>query len=411
MSSLKQRKPSEVPQTPTEASSPTALKKGKEPALLVNSKDKWRSWWVRAWTSFVMLGGFIVIFSFGHIPLCALVLAVQVQMFKEIVKLGSVTSRERSIPGFHVLPWIWFTTAMFFTYGRLMSRYFGTVIPYHNFISFMLYSLGLVSFVFSLKKGHYKYQFGQFAWVHLTLLLVVVQSSFLVVNMFQGLVWFTLPCLLIISNDSWAYFFGFFFGRTPLIKISPKKTWEGFIGATVMTLVTGVLLGHFMSQFEFMVCPKLTFDFNRPSCTPSATFLPTDYSLPTWLLPILARLGVERTSITLIPMQIHGLVLAVFSSIVAPFGGFFASGFKRAFKIKDFGESIPGHGGVTDRMDCQIMNGLFVFVYYWSFVVVRAKDPASVLTAFSLMTPEDQLVVFGKIQEFLTAKGLLPAAL
>lgn len=35
-------------------------------------------------------------------------------------------------------------------------------------------------------------------------------------------------------------------------------------------------------------------------------------------------------------------------------GGFFASGFKRAFKIKDFGDSIPGHGGLTDRMDCQV---------------------------------------------------------
>ncbi len=39
------------------------------------------------------------------------------------------------------------------------------------------------------------------------------------------------------------------------------------------------------------------------------------------------------------------LVLAIFASVVAPFGGFFASGFKRAFKIKDFGDSIPGHGG------------------------------------------------------------------
>jgi CDP-diglyceride synthetase len=35
-------------------------------------------------------------------------------------------------------------------------------------------------------------------------------------------------------------------------------------------------------------------------------------------------------------------------------GGFFASGFKRAFKIKDFGDTIPGHGGFTDRMDCQV---------------------------------------------------------
>lgn len=45
--------------------------------------------------------------------------------------------------------------------------------------------------------------------------------------------------------------------------------------------------------------------------------------------------------------------MSCFASLVAPFGGFFASGFKRAFNIKDFGHSIPGHGGMTDRMDCQ----------------------------------------------------------
>lgn len=53
------------------------------------------------------------------------------------------------------------------------------------------------------------------------------------------------------------------------------------------------------------------------------------------------------------PYQFHLLFMAGFASLVAPFGGFFASGFKRAFNIKDFGDSIPGHGGMTDRMDCQ----------------------------------------------------------
>ena len=55
-------------------------------------------------------------------------------------------------------------------------------------------------------------------------------------------------------------------------------------------------------------------------------------------------------------LQLHAVVMAMFASIIAPFGGFFASGFKRGFKIKDFGDSIPGHGGMTDRMDCQVMD-------------------------------------------------------
>lgn len=88
--------------------------------------------------------------------------------------------------------------------------------------------------------------------------------------------------------------------------------------------------------------------------------------------------------IQILPVQWHSICLGLFASVIAPFGGFFASGFKRAFKIKvnlldlflslpsitfsswkglqpffsfisqDFGDSIPGHGGITDRMDCQV---------------------------------------------------------
>jgi phosphatidate cytidylyltransferase len=65
------------------------------------------------------------------------------------------------------------------------------------------------------------------------------------------------------------------------------------------------------------------------------------------------QIGRSIPAIPYAPFQIHSLIMAAFASLVAPFGGFFASGFKRAFDIKDFGDSIPGHGGMTDRMDCQ----------------------------------------------------------
>src|SRR4051794_35408824 len=81
------------------------------------------------------------------------------------------------------------------------------------------------------------------------------------------------------------------------------------------------------------------------------------------------------------PIQWHGIGLGVFASVIAPFGGFFASGFKRAFKFKDFGDLIPGHGGVTDRMDCQIMMGMFVCVYYNNFVRYAASLSPSTLSS------------------------------
>jgi phosphatidate cytidylyltransferase len=67
------------------------------------------------------------------------------------------------------------------------------------------------------------------------------------------------------------------------------------------------------------------------------------------------------------PYQFHLLCMACFASLVAPFGGFFASGFKRAFNIKDFGDSIPGHGGMTDRMDCQYVEPSIMYRTYRLF--------------------------------------------
>jgi phosphatidate cytidylyltransferase len=64
---------------------------------------------------------------------------------------------------------------------------------------------------------------------------------------------------------------------------------------------------------------------------------------------------------------LHSLALSVFASLLAPFGGFFASGFKRAFKVKDFADVIPGHGGIVDRFDCQLLMAVFANVYYFTF--------------------------------------------
>jgi phosphatidate cytidylyltransferase len=60
--------------------------------------------------------------------------------------------------------------------------------------------------------------------------------------MFQGLIWFIVPVSMVVINDVMAYLFGFFFGKTPLIKLSPKKTWEGFIGGAISTVILGAMV-------------------------------------------------------------------------------------------------------------------------------------------------------------------------
>lgn len=116
------------------------------------------------------------------------------------------------------------------------------LVSYHRFISFSLYCGGFVWFVLSLVKKYYMKQFSLFAWTHVALLIVVTQSYLIIKNIFEGLVWFIVPVSMIICNDIMAYIFGFFFGKTPLIKLSPKKTWEGFIGGGFSTVVFGFLV-------------------------------------------------------------------------------------------------------------------------------------------------------------------------
>jgi phosphatidate cytidylyltransferase len=116
-------------------------------------------------------------------------------------------------------------------------------------------SLGFVFFVLSLKKGHYRFQFTQFAWTHMGLLLIVGQAHFVMNNIFEGLFWFFVPAALVITNDIFAYICGITFGRTQLIALSPKKTVEGFAGAWVFTVLFGIIFTHFLTKSTYFICP------------------------------------------------------------------------------------------------------------------------------------------------------------
>lgn len=107
-------------------------------------------------------------------------------------------------------------------------------------------------------------------------------------------------------------------------------------------------------------------------------------------------------------MQLHILLFATFASLIAPFGGFFASGLKRTFKIKDFGDSIPGHGGMTDRMDCQFIMGFFAFMYYSTFIAVNKASVGGVIeTAIIGLTADEQIEVVKGLSKHLVNQGVI----
>ncbi len=122
--------------------------------------------------------------------------------------------------------------------------------------------------------------------------------------------------LLTWASDTGAYFVGKHWGKRRLApKLSPSKTWEGFVGgflATILISLTGF-----------------------------------------WILPGFSCY--------------HYISLGIAVGLAAPVGDLFASGIKRGFSIKDFGRLIPGHGGVLDRMDSFMCVAplLYFFMLQW----------------------------------------------
>ncbi|EEP78413.1 phosphatidate cytidylyltransferase [Uncinocarpus reesii 1704] len=362
------------------------------------------------WT-FVMIFGFFVSMFSGHIYVIAIVTAIQIISFKEVIAIANVPSRAKNLRFTKALNWYFLATTMYFLYGESVIYYFKHILlvdrvllplaTHHRFLSFMLYLIGFVFFVGSLQKGHYKFQFTQFAWTHMALFLIVVQAHFIMNNIFEGMIWFFLPVSLVITNDIFAYVCGITFGRTQLIKISPKKTVEGFVGAWICTIIFGFVMTNILLKYKYFTCPVNDLGSNVLTgleCNLNPVFQAQPYRLPHWT-------HVNRT-FYIAPMQFHILMFATFASLIAPFGGFFASGLKRTFKIKDFGESIPGHGGITDRMDCQFIMGFFSYMYYHSFIAVHKASVGGVIeAAITGLTVDEQIDVIKGLTKYLYNQG------
>lgn len=368
--------------------------------VLNNLNPKWKNWIIRGIFGVIMISSFSFIVYLGKFAITLLILGIQFKCFHEIITIGYVVYKSHDLPWFRTISWYFLLTSNYYLYGENLIQKFSpllkhdntwlmTIVTHHRFISFILYLAGFVGFVLSLKKTYYLKQFTLFGYTHLALMIIVTQSNLMIQNVFEGLIWFLLPVCLIHCNDIWAYYFGFFFGKTKLINVSPKKTWEGFIGGALSTIFFGFIISAVLCKYDYMVCPLEYNDSNQQIMLENCNRLPIfNMKSYNWL---------SNIEISLHPFQIHSLVFSIFASTIGPFGGFFASGFKRAFKIKDFGDTIPGHGGFMDRFDCQLIMASFVNVYFWSFI--WKQSPNKLFNQLLTFTYEDQLEFVGLVKK------------
>ncbi|MEG1222549.1 MAG: phosphatidate cytidylyltransferase [Bacilli bacterium] len=135
-------------------------------------------------------------------------------------------------------------------------------------------------------------------------------------------------------NDIGAYFVGVLFGKHKMNpRVSPKKTWEGFAGGIIISFVL-----------------SLSIAFISESC--GFPLLPGYLDMAHWYYIVLISFA-----------------MPLFTNL----GDLAFSAIKREYKIKDFGNAIPGHGGVLDRIDSLLFSAtgvaclLILILHNWNF--------------------------------------------
>ena len=132
-----------------------------------------------------------------------------------------------------------------------------------------------------------------------------------------------IPLMIISSiwiNDTMAYIIGSLIGKTPLSKVSPKKTWEGTIGGVVLSV---------------------------------------------FVVGLIAFFGLNSGAIT-----IYIMLLAAIACVAGTFGDLLESKLKRLAGVKDSGNIMPGHGGFLDRFDSLLLAIPAVWLYVFLVFVI-----------------------------------------
>lgn len=162
--------------------------------------------------------------------------------------------------------------------------------------------------------------------------------------------------LISTFTDMFAYFFGIAFGKHKMAPhISPKKSWEGAIGGTVMATIVASSFAIFYG------------DIFTSTGILGEIFNPGDY-LKT-IFDSFSSLGEHRYDV-IRPIII--IFITFIGSVAAQIGDLVASKMKRSYEIKDFGTIFPGHGGVLDRFD----SILFIsFIFVGIFLTIQAIFP------------------------------------
>jgi len=420
-------------------------------AAVSKDESKLKKIAVRLASGISMVSVFLLLTYSGHIYICALIFLVEVLLFRELVKVRYNTFFyiiEETIPLFRTTQWLWFITSMFYTCSDFVVEVIKSNTSLHYLLdyaqlfpgfAFLLYSGTFVITIASMQKDHIRFQLNQLCWTILVLCLTVGQLKYIMHNVYNGLIWFALPIMLVVCNDSWAWLSGITCGRKfihrEFIRLSPNKTWEGFIGGWIGTMISGWYLSYWMAQYTWMTCPVNDFNLfpGALECEPNPIFHKATNIVPQQIFELfpqnlvrmipgiidICTVGGDPTTLSacvsgnngmqhnhfqmvitdFYPVQIHALGLSLFASFVAPFGGFLASAIKRAYAIKDFDSLIPGHGGMMDRFDCQLLMALCTWVHYNTFVSMATVSVPKMLYMYNLLNESEQGEFLTRITE------------